>query len=213
MKDNLAEALETMKAHPIIFGTESVKAILEGRKTQTRRVIKPQPINADYWTFHQDTPFNGAFYPNTDNALPKLLKCPYGQVGDRLWVKETWVTNPIFPLTKLRGKEDLPYIIYKADKTQWNDYKWRSSLFMPRWASRITLEITGLRVERLQEITEEDCLAEGIPERGTIFMHPTARGIPLIHAYANLWDSLNAKRGYGWETNPWVWVIEFKILQ
>jgi len=210
MKTHNISCIEVGKEHPIIFGTESVKAILEGRKTQTRRVIKPQPINADYWTFHQDTPFNGAFYPNTDNALPKLLKCPYGQVGDRLWVKETWW-------------EDSGDIYFKVDcptmptNMHFEKGKWKSALFMPRKFSRINLEITGLRVERLQEITGEDAITEGfLTYFGTKSYDEYKMGT-LMHSpisqFTQYWDSLNAKRGYGWETNPWVWVIEFKILQ
>jgi len=206
-----------MKETGIIMSGSHPVDILEGRKTMTRRVIKPQPIQS-VAVIKQHSCFPDLWVPYTNdgrmvnNNLGSHKNdceyfCHYGQVGDRLWVKETWRPYDFY--------KDIGRVHYKADNPD-NlplSTKWRSPIFMPRWASRINLEITGLRVERLQEITGEDCLAEGIPERGTIFMHPTARGIPLIHAYANLWDSLNAKRGYGWETNPWVWVIEFKILQ
>ena len=171
-----------MKERPIIFSTEMVRAILEGRKTQTRRVIKPQPEGMDevyFRDFRRD--FGGR-------------KCPHGQVGDGLWVKEIYYQDP--------GGG----IWYRADNDEWlQDHEsWRTPLFMPRWASRITLEITGLRVERLQDITEEDAVTEGLPPREQTGFD-TAR-----YRYHILWDSLNAKRGYAWDSNPWVWVIEFK---
>ena len=177
-----------MKEHPIIFSTDMVRAILDGKKTMTRRVIK----NPERYEHIRECDFC----------------CPYGQVGDRLWVRETLV------ITGGRGSE---YVAYKADGYELDKgifpEKWRPSIFMPRWASRITLEITEVRVERVQEITEEDAIKEGIcvvdnTEDG-IYSSPN---YPDIHRdiFMYLWDSLNTKRGYGWEVNPWVWVIEFK---
>ena len=185
-----------MKERPIIMGAESVRAILEGRKTQTRRVIKPQPkfIGAP------NVPFK------TDDANPKgIINCPYGNVGDRLWVRET----VFFETFHQQSDEELerdgfnPNIgvwVYRADN---HDYptitaNWTSPMFMPREASRITLQITDIRVERVQDITEEDAIAEGVESFNT------------VASYSYLWDSLNAKRGYPWENNPWVWVISFK---
>jgi len=180
-----------MKEHPIIFNTETVKAILDGRKTQTRRVIKPQPL-LEYkglkMQFHR--------------------KCPYGQVGDRLWVRETWAVAPTLNTTKpsdLLKKYDIIPITYRATYPNESHYMWRPSIFMPRWASRITLEIIGVRVEQLQEITDEDALAEGVYGDET----PYDQATPSM-CFEALWDSLNAKRGYGWDKNPWVWVLEFK---
>ena len=170
-----------MKERPIIFNTEMVKAILEGRKTQTRRVIKPQPSGIILVWEH----------------------CPYGQVGDRLWVRETWNAGhdgQSLPVFKAGLSADLTKEL-EADEL-WSG--WKPSIHMPRWASRITLEITEIRVERLQEITEEDAKAEGCVKQikdGLIFDS-------AIHEYSWLWDSLNAK--YPWESNPWVWVISFK---
>ena len=184
----------TMKERPIIFSTEMVRAILEGRKTQTRRVIKPQPQSA-MLDFHK---VNFAKY------------CPYGQVGDRLWVKETWWDD--CALREKEGYKQDDYLYYRADGEAIEQFecaygfKWRSPLFMPRWASRIILEITGLRVEQLQDITEEDAVTEGLPSREQTGFD-TAR-----YRYHILWDSLNAKRGYAWDSNPWVWVMEFKRL-
>ena len=164
--------MANVKERPIIFSTDMVRAILEGKKTQTRRVMKPQPITE--------------FYANT----PLTKFCPYGQVGDRLWVRETW-------------QQIKAGIAYKASWDAVPEWKWRSPIFMPRWASRITLEIIGIRVERLQEIThspfDNDCHAEG-------FNNPSDL---CLNDFMRYWDLLNAKRGYGWETNPWVWIIEF----
>ena len=188
-----------MRERPIIMGADSVRAILDGRKTQTRRVIKPQPkfIGAP------NVPFK------TDDANPKgIINCPYGKVGDRLWVRET----VFFETFHQQSDEELerdgfnPNIgvwVYRADN---HDYptitaNWTSPMFMPREASRITLQITDIRVERVQDITEEDAIAEGVESFNT------------VASYSYLWDSLNAKRGYPWENNPWVWVISFKQIR
>ena len=202
----------------IIFSTEMVRAILEGRKTQTRRVIKPQP-SASVMNITLPEHGNGYFEDTPSGRTRILCKCPFGQVGDKLWVRETWHQD-----TGLCKDQS---IHYKADGD--NAYSWHPSIFMPRWASRITLEITGVRVERVQELTEKDCYAEGVEfvcvtdkdghilERITSPAHedykPTV-GRSLIKAYfaADLWDSLNAKRGYSWESNPWCWCISFKMI-
>ena len=185
-----------MKERPIIMGAESVRAILEGRKTQTRRVIKPQPkfIGAP------NVPFK------TDDANPKgIINCPYGNVGDRLWVRETVFVETFHQQSDEELERDgfnpnIGVWVYRADN---HDYptitaNWTSPMFMPREASRITLQITDIRVERVQDITEEDAIAEGVESFNT------------VASYSYLWDSLNAKRGYPWENNPWVWVISFK---
>jgi hypothetical protein len=196
-----------MKERPIIFSTDMVKAILAGTKTMTRRVIK-KPMAL----------------PPDDKLIPELRKtaqeimatwCPYGQVGDRLWVRETWATYGSYDRYKpsqlqnifLEFKQSEPNIFYKSSEEYPHRFRWRSSRFMPRWASRILLEITDIRVERLQEITEADAIAEGIV--GV----PTAFGLLYKPAFSRLWDSLNAKRGYGWEVNPWVWAVSFKRLR
>jgi hypothetical protein len=209
-----------MKEHPIIFSTDMVKAILEGRKTMTRRVIKP----CSTATLH-------------DGSQPEwvytLAKCPYGQVGDRLWVRETWRPMSHDVLGK---KADVFYfadnkILSKVcSREEWEracyyhgfaDARPRPSIHMFRWASRITLEITELRVERLQEIGGDggfgkldECRAEGlIVGKGFV---KGGTNLPMrynsIHAFIDLWDTLNAKRGYGWDTNPWVWGIGFKVV-
>ncbi len=144
-----------MKEHPILFNTEMVKAILEGRKTQTRRVIKPQP-SMQNGVMRWDTPFHArgcASIPIEINPHSATKWCPYGQVGDRLWVRETWCEHATSG------------IIYRADEEPldgvYSYHKWRPSIFMPRWASRINLENTEVRVERLRKASLADAIAEG----------------------------------------------------
>jgi hypothetical protein len=185
-----------MKEHPIIFSSPMVKAILDKRKTQTRRVIKLNKRNE--WLLNPDIGWSDEYIKDPENAL--IEECPYGQVGDKLWVKETWWCP----------QKGLP-VAYKAnlEPQQAERQIWKSSLFMPRWASRILLEITEVRAERLQEITEEDAIKEGCKEGITMpGGHYTAKWY-----FRALWDFLNAKRGYGWDKNPWVWVISFELVK
>ena len=163
-----------MKEHPILFSTEMVKAILDGRKTMTRRVIKD--------------PYKYITIPHPS---------PYGQVGDKLWVRETWTQFP-----------DGESVVYKADGKPYFNV-WKPSIFMPHKFSRITLEITNIRVERLQEINtkrHDEVAKEGWPFGYTGLSIEKAP----VELFAELWDSINLKRGYSWGSNPWVWVIEFK---
>lgn len=168
-----------------------VRAILEGRKTMTRRVMKPQPGPA-------------VIYPSSSYAR----KCPYGQVGGRLWVREAWSGLDEFDALKPSEIPRGAPIWYCASLRIGPEFmrgmgKLRSSIFMPRWASRITLEITDIRVERLQEITLEDCWDEGVSDEPA-YERPAA--------YSRLWDTLNGKK-HPWASNPWVWVIEFKRVE
>ena len=172
-----------MKERPIYMTTDEVNAILDGRKTQVRRIAKPEVENR--WSL-VDT-LDGASVFNESNA--------YGIPGDRLWVRETWCYV---------GEVPGPEIIYKATTPDFMG--WCSPAIMPRWASRITLEILSTRVERLKQITDSDCYAEGIESDISDVM-----GEPRIK-FARLWDTLNAKRGYPWADNPFVWVIEFRLL-
>ena len=167
-----------MKERPIIFSAEMVQAILDGRKTQTRRVMKvpPREINGVGIVYESD-------------------KCPYGQPGNRLWVRETWA---------YWGSIETPEaIIYRTDGDK-AGVRWRPSIYMPRKYSRITLEVTGVRVERVQDISHRDALAEGVS-----YDVSQDDGAP-VPRFQKLWDSINAKRGYSWDKNPWVWVVEFK---
>ncbi len=185
-----------MKERPIIFTGESVRAILDGRKSQTRRVMKPQPevvahnpsINQDVYMYKRHTWF--ADEPTKASYAP----CPYGIPGDRLWVKETWQDMG-------NNDEHGPAIVYRA--TMPNFEGWSSPLYMPRWASRITLEVVNVRVERVQEISHEDAIAEGLS-----CYHENYQC--ALSDYQELWNKLNAGRGYPWASNPWVFVIEFR---
>ncbi|MHC1739694.1 MAG: hypothetical protein AB9897_01130 [Anaerolineaceae bacterium] len=214
-----------MKEKPILFSGEMVRAILDGRKTQTRRVIKPQPrfIKDQTGCKYLQIPGKGVWFD--DDPMPST----YGQPGDRLWVRETFcpVDNSEFADSLGEGDEKVFWIDYRAtpkygmnSPAGWDEDQkdnpdhaiWRPSIFMPRKYSRILLEITNIRVERLQEISEEDAIAEGIDPN----INPAAPQYiswSNKRAYEYLWDCLNAKRGFGWNANPWVWVIEFKVIQ
>lgn len=201
-----------MKEHPIIFSGEMVRAILEGRKTQTRRVIKPQP-NVDArgimswksWMFADVNAWiETLLEADEDNGACDMPYLP----GDQLWVRETFAY--------ILGSEG-DFIIYKAnpEHNKWaeeNEFtRWQSPIYAPRWASRITLEITNVRVEQVQDISDKDCVKEGacVCE---CFATPGYVNDKKLSLYKPLWDFLNAKRGYGWGENLWVWVIEFKKL-
>ncbi len=205
-----------MRERPILFSAPMVRAILEGRKTQTRRIAKGQAL--DWLQQAQFTP--------EDVALPENALCPHGFAGDRLWLRETffaygrWETrhnarkgrkewrfvdmtlecdrayryaadNPDAPVTSPRNDGVLP--------AWWK----RPAIHMPRAASRITLEIAGVRVERLQEISNDDAFDEGCPSDAPF----------PIDWYRELWNGLNAARGFAWDANPWVWVVEFRSVQ
>ncbi len=227
-----------MKERPILFSGPMVRAILEGRKTQTRRVVK--------WQGPKDFPhyFNRAFLDNPagikrlcvpfrhpeefdagDGNPAHRHYPPYGEPGDRLWVRETWgimdtegdtvmiARAERMPPGKTLADTDggLELFQVESDTARWAEKRidterWRPSIFMPRWASRITLEITGVRVERLQEISDADAISEGVT------VDPDANKWPICTPskwYAYLWDSINFSRA-PWASNPWVWVIEFR---
>lgn len=215
-----------MNEKPILFSGEMVRAILEGRKTQTRRVVKPQP--------HKDANVcllrDGVLQTYEDRASGRRhifeegqgVKCPYGRPGDLLWVRETWATTEVWDNVKPSNLPIKGVPIWYCDD-DFDEYKKRPSIFMPRWASRITLRVTDVRVERIQDISEADAVAEGLESftynygrnvstarmyrvSGDEGGYPTAR-----EAFENLWDSINARRGYGWDVNPWVWVVTFEV--
>ena len=187
---------------PIIFSTPMVQAILDGRKTQTRRIVK---VNiADRFVLDDSGNVLGSYTEGMPEAYPTIDDAPY-QEGDILWVRETWQLLP-------SGFDEIPpeyWYIYKAtDELSDECTRWRPSIFMPREAARLFLRVKNVRVERLQDITEEDAIAEGMSKTlvdGVVFI--SAKG--NFHVF---WDSLNIKRGYGWDTNPWVWVIEFERI-
>ena len=196
---------------PIIMSAESVRAILDGRKTQTRRVIKPQPwwiepphLEGDKWVGAYSTD------PNITNPTYEA-RCPF-PVGAEVWVREKW--RPVY-MTPRPRTEELSVVQYadgSFNRDDWGGCKvgetWRSPIFMPRWASRITLEVTGVRAERLQDIDICGAVSEGVPPPRR---EPCgAESHDPVQVYAERWDKLNAKHGYGWDSNPWVWVVEFR---
>lgn len=248
-----------MTERPILFSGEMIRAILAGRKTQTRRVVKFETHNGQR-TVSRDgrfvvlddsmglswSPYGGApMQPCPPDVVHDY--CPHGKPGDALWVREKWrlcrfmdgepvmfeyaadgaraeerhtdslnyeewyekicesATDELMALKKA-GHPDLSH---DGDHFVWahgkNPLKWRPSIFMPRWASRITLQVTDVRVERLRDISEDDAWDEGPSD----CMGPLDIDGRVL--FKGLWDSINAKRGYGWDTNPWVWVVKFEV--
>ena len=205
-----------MRERPILFNGDMVRAILDGRKTQTRRVVKLQPFT---------TPLkDGECY--TEDEFRRIVLSDisrFGTIGDRLWVRETWGLMAYHDTTdwcrdSIKGLSEADcrerYLVEHA--ANWNlpneSAFWRPSIHMPRWASRITLEITGVRVERLNDISEKDAKAEGvIPVEYEGMEHPDNPWMSAqAHrdAFRDLWQSI-----YGnWDANPWVWVYEFRKM-
>ncbi|HGE2091701.1 hypothetical protein [Pseudomonas aeruginosa] len=201
-----------MKERPILFTGPMVRAILEGRKTVTRRVVKPQP---DFLGSMVDpnTPFK-----TLDAGLHARITWPHGQPGDRLWVREAWAADAqvdaIAPHDLSQGEP----IWYPADLSvrqtgcsMISKGRGRPSIHMPRWASRILLEITAVRIERLQDISEKQALAEGVELEGEGVCWAGAAGTASdspVESFRLLWELINGAGS--WNTNPWVWVVEFK---
>lgn len=222
-----------MSHRPILFSAPMVRAILAGRKTQTRRIVKPQPT-VDENGMHFTTK-HGKFAGFIGHAVEDKSHwlCPYGVEGDRLWVRETWgytrqcddmgngdviayAAGGEHVYEDVGGKRRLRLTksgaIMRPNHYCYPPKPWKPSIHMPRWASRITLEITGVRVERLQEIGHRDAAAEGWPaddEARALAEHaPGCADDAAIEWYADLWDSINGPGS--WDANPWVWVVEFK---
>lgn len=187
-----------MRERPIMFSSPMVRAILSGGKTQTRRVIR-----------HQPNPIKcGEGYGSYLRIDRRFIedRCPHGVPGDQLWVKETFFFDNYMDENHSPVSEG-PF--YLADFPGGNDeLKWTPSIFMPRCFSRISLLITDVRVQRIQDISERDAFAEGI-EPGE---HHEDSDIGPIDHFMGLWDSINAKRGFNWDSNPWTWAITFKKL-
>lgn len=211
---------ESIRERPILFSGPMIRALLNGTKTQTRRVVKPQPTESPaglLGEMNQLTLMGPGGY---------AVKCPYGTYFDRLWVRETWATvdttGSYGDLTAVeiayRSTEHLRYAqgrgvqFLSEEKAEpytggkFSD-RWRSPIYMPRWASRLSLEITNIRAERLQDITEEDAIAEGC----TVHLPGAADEIETAREqYARLWESINGPGS--WAENPWVWVVSFKVV-
>ena len=218
-------ATTATKERPILFSGPMIRAILEPQKTQTRRIVKRQrdmefdvndPTYGPYWLS----------YATEADGEDAKVRCPYGKPTERLWVREThrywfpdWIDPPAYPcrcrykadnsLVELavEWEEDLQFSTPKDVGLDVESTKWRPSIFMPRWASRILLEITAIRVERLQSISGPDCWAEGIAYAG---WDPERYG-SVVECYRDLWESINGPRS--WAANPWVWVVEFQRVQ
>jgi len=221
-----------VKERPMFFSAPMVRAILEGRKTQTRRIMNPQPIHAQHhewrgkvtrdaehrmWCWKDLVLDNIWDFPEGGDRKTVAAHCPYGVPGERLWVRETF-----------RDPDTLEFFAYRADvgTHRWRECidpdncRWRPAIFMRRADSRITLEITDVRVQRLQEISEQDAQAEGVDRYVMGHGSVTNDDCAIEPGYAmygrfrlgfeELWDSINAKRGFDWASNPWVWALTFK---
>ncbi len=232
------------KERPILFSGPMVRALLSGAKTQTRRVVKPQPEHSQVYDWKGRRLYDGearvwcwsghvaedSWHEITEALAPH---CPYGQPGDRLWVRETWGVDDE------RMKEGIPRVrpewvtehdpvLYRADgeccaqipecACGWTKFRlWRPSIHMPRWASRLTLEITGVRVERVQDISEEDARAEGVEPCGgfmasagcwTNYGSDGSSFSTARESFFSLWERINGAESLA--ANSWVWVVEFR---
>ena len=209
-----------MKERPIIFSAPMVRAILAGAKTQTRRLVRPQPEDrcplVKEWgnVFRNYAPHDAALgnVKMADGSWGRV-QCPYGRPGDRLWVRETFRRD----LDRFHSRK---LLVYRADDAvvdagpegvfDFPDVAWRPGIHMPRWASRITLEITDVRLEQVQDISGMDAKREGV----SVPAHIPEDGADLDYArrgFRRLWEEIHG--GGSWEKNPWVWVIEFKKLE
>lgn len=222
---------DSIKERPIPLRAHEVRGIIHGRQTQTRRIVKPQPPSLR----GQKTPWA--------SVEDMLAVCPYGKPGDRLWARETFAieTNahigdaidyppPFSDGRPVKWSEDLidweqchyratdpmPELFYEDDGAE-PKCRWTPSIHMPRWAFRITLEITGVRVERLQGISEADCIAEGLESLPPAFDHGWMCAAPVsggwghpVLCYRELWESINGPGS--WDANPWVWCLSFRRI-
>ena len=207
---------------PIIFSTPMVQAILDGRKTQTRRIVKANIV--DRFVLDDSGNILGSYTEGMPEVYPTIDDAPY-QLGDILWVREAWMESD----GKYYYRADLGDYLDKCETISGGypadcrfypgcdgcmrrptKIKYRPSIHMPREAARIFLRVKNVRVERLQDISPKDCYAEGI-----IYVpigEKWAEDGWAVAKYAHLWNKINEKRGYGWDTNPWVWVYEFEKI-
>lgn len=231
-----------MKERGILFSAPMVRALLDGSKTQTRRLVKPQPRrglmgDGSFCPNHSDQ-ISGEYHvwesgkrgtiPLTDGCAYRWQElCPYGVPGDRLWVRETWrpEERSVDAVAGIRFRANEAFITIANTQdaaTAWvvaannrHDGKWRPAIHMPRWASRITLEVTDVRVQRVQEISDSDALAEGAlsydPNAALMRADELKEG-DARYLFRTLWDRINGKTA-PWDSNPWVWAITFKRVE
>ncbi|HDU2486565.1 TPA: hypothetical protein RE208_002667 [Klebsiella pneumoniae] len=222
-----------MKERGMIFNGEMVRATLDGRKTQTRRPIKWKQTRFTEIGERED----GSKWPwseDAEHACDFWHPCPFGAVGDRIWVRETWqaihdycdenghVDERRYARSIPRRRGNYWHPVYEEawgnESREDREFPWRPSIHMPRWASRILLEITDVRVERLNTISEKDAAAEGVPPAGSLlpdypgtFLTPKGDFAPAKVAFQRLWESIYGEES--WKANGWVWVIEFKRVE
>ena len=216
-----------MKERGMIFNAEMVRALLDGRKTQTRRPIKWKQTRFTEIGERED----GSKWPwseDAEHACDFWHPCPFGAVGDRIWVRETWSSDfaNYYPNDRVwyaadnNRQLDIDMVdgvrgIYSPESDVHVPFRWHPSIHMPRWASRILLEITDVRVERLNAISQEDAQAEGMELTGwrPTYSDPDSGGEVLTpyDNFAQLWESIYGEES--WKANPWVWVIEFKRVE
>lgn len=208
-----------MKERGMIFNAEMVRAILDGRKTQTRRMLTPRQLEMIGYAAQAGECYpleSGQQHANSQAYYREW--CPFGAVGDRIWVRETWAeaggNAPELQLYRANYPDHVPSHYEHLKPAE--EIRWRPSIHMPRWASRITLEITDVRVERLNAISESDAQAEGVTQlRGGFWKHYqpgwTQHQLSARGSFVTLWKSLYGDES--WHSNPWVWVIEFKRVE
>ncbi len=220
-----------MREHPLLFNGPMVRAILAGQKTQTRRVMKHQPRSVlvpgvgPMLAVQKAKGTDRWLWPNAREQV--IGECPFGKPGDLLWVRETWRPQTIHSCAMDTCDCDSLGVTYAADG-EWIPYTWWNekridddwympasaargnvpSIHMPRWACRLILEITAVRVERLHAISEADAIAEGAPAATETSELRWQHYVPHARGFINLWNST----GGDWDSNPWVWVIEFKVV-
>lgn len=216
--------VKAVKERPILMSGPMVRAILEGMKTQTRRVVKPQPpCDCEYGINGAESHAVCSWVKNPSVWVPPKatsrdhrLPCPYGKPGDRLWVRETWgvYDGDGMPYDYPHGIPlSLPdgfHVSYPADDADGvirEVFRWRPSIHMPRWASRILLEVVSVKVEKVQHATLGDICKEGLA-RNIYDFKPVTAGLKV---WENLWVEINGQKS--WDENPYVWVVEFKVLK
>lgn len=219
---------------PILFNAEMVRAILDGRKTQTRRIVKPQP-ESHHWEnvvgyekkvklLECQDGLNAKFIDTLKGVsdTPLWVKCPFGSHGDRLWVQEGHRIDEVFSGLSAQGiylADNQPFeMVLSAD--EYEKYSKRKfpnrptpGRFMYRSLFRINLEIVNVRVERVQDISEKDAMVEGALALTTYYDNSGTEMPDYKAGFQILWDSINKASGFGWDVNPWVWVVEFRRIE